>query len=218
MSMAERFQNRVDAGRQLAGQLDQYVDEPDVLVLGLPRGGVPVAAEVARTLPAPLDILLVRKLGVPGREELAFGAIATGGARVLNEDVVGFSGISSEEIEPIVRREQAELDRREREYRGNRPSPPIQDHTVILVDDGLATGATMRAAVAATRQLQPTRIVVAVPAGSPEAIRELEREADEVTSIITPDPYYSVGTWYEDFAQVTDDDVRSLLQDSSQRI
>lgn len=212
--MMERFQNRVDAGRQLAAQLAHYADQPDVLVLGLPRGGVPVAAEIAAALHAPLDVLLVRKLGAPGREELAIGAIATGGAQVLNEDVVRLSGISEEEIEPIARRERQELERREREYRGSRPPPEIQGRTVILVDDGLATGATMRAAVAATRQLQPKRIVVAVPAGAPEAARELGREADEVVCVMTPEPYYSVGTWYEDFAQTTDEDVRALLSNA----
>src|SRR5438309_1915033 len=177
--MPERFRNRNEAGRLLAKKLTAYANRPDVLVLALPRGGVPVAYEVARALHAPLDIFLVRKLGVPGHEELAMGAIATGGVRVLNEDVVRSLGIPGGEIDAVAAEEQRELERREREYRGSRPAPDVRDRTVILIDDGLATGSTMRAAVAALRQQHPARIVVAVPVGAPDTCDEFKAEADE---------------------------------------
>jgi predicted phosphoribosyltransferase len=206
------FRNRTDAGRQLAAKLAAYADRPAVLVLALPRGGVPVAFEVARALHAPLDVFLVRKLGVPGHEELAMGALATGGVRVLNQDVVRALGIPEGEIDAVAAEEQRELERREREYRGNRPAPDVRDRTVILIDDGLATGSTMRAAVAALRQQRPARIVVAVPVGAPDTCDEFRAEADEAVCARTPEPFYAVGLWYDDFSQTTDEEVRQLLQ------
>ena len=209
----QRFRNRIDAGRRLAEKLAAYADRPDVLVLALPRGGVPVGFEVARALGAPLDVFLVRKLGVPRYEELAMGAVATAGVRVLNDDIVRGLGISEHEIDAAVARELQELARRERLYRGDRPSPDVAGRTVILVDDGLATGATMRAAVAALReqQQQPTRIVVAVPTASPDTCEVLKAEADDVVCAMTPEPFFAVGHWYEDFTQTTDNEVRELL-------
>ena len=207
----QRFRNRTDAGRQLAEKLAAYADRPDVLVLALPRGGVPVGFEVARALGAPLDVFLVRKLGVPGYEELAMGAVATGGVRVLNDEIVRGLGISDHEIDAAAARELQELARRERLYRGDRPPPDIAGRTVILVDDGLATGATMRAAIAAVRQRQPARIVVAVPTASPDTCEALKAEADDVVCAMTPEPFLAVGHWYEDFTQTTDDEVRELL-------
>jgi predicted phosphoribosyltransferase len=212
MSMQpQRFRNRTDAGRQLAEKLAAYAHRPDVLVLALPRGGVPVGYEVARALGAPLDIFLVRKLGVPGYEELAMGAVATGGVRVLNDEIVRGLGISEHEIDAAAARELQELARRERLYRGDRPLPGIAGRTVILVDDGLATGATMRAAIAAVRQQQPARIVVAVPTASPDTCEALKAEADDVVCAMTPEPFLAVGHWYEDFTQTTDDEARELL-------
>jgi predicted phosphoribosyltransferase len=187
-----------------------------VLVLALPRGGVPVAYEVARALDAPLDVFLVRKLGVPGHEELAMGAIASGGVRVLNEDVVHHLRIPDEAIEKVARREQQELERREREYRGDRPPPEVSGRTVILIDDGLATGSTMRAAVMALRQQRPARIIVAVPAAAESTCDEFRAEVDEVFCAITPEPFYAVGLWYEDFSQTTDEEVRDLLERAAQ--
>ena len=207
----QRFRNRNDAGRQLAEKLAAYADRPDVLVLALPRGGVPVGYEVARARGAPLDVFLVRKLGVPGYEELAMGAVATGGVRVLNDEIVRGLGISEHGIDVAVAREMEELARRERLYRGDRPPPDVAGRTVILVDDGLATGATMRAAVAALREQQPTRIVVAVPTASPDTCEVLKAEADDVVCAITPEPFFAVGHWYEDFTQTTDNEVRELL-------
>jgi predicted phosphoribosyltransferase len=207
----QRFRNRTDAGRQLAAKLAAYTNRPGVLVLALPRGGVPVACEVARALGAPLDVFLVRKLGVPGYEELAMGAVATGGVRVLNDEIVRGLGISDHEIDAAAARELQELARRERLYRGDRPLPDIAGRTVILVDDGLATGATMRAAIAAVRQQQPARIVVAVPTASPDTCEVLKAEADDVVCAMTPEPFLAVGHWYEDFTQTTDDEVRELL-------
>src|SRR5215218_1118347 len=193
--MAVPFRDRRDAGRQLAARLDRYAGHPDVLVLGLPRGGVPVAFEVATALGAPLDVFLVRKLGVPGHEELAMGAIASGGVRVINPDVVGDWGIPERIIDAVAANEQQELTRRERLYRGTRPTPDVRDKTVILVDDGLATGSTMRAAAAALRQQGPARIVAAVPVAAP-AICEVFREVvDETVCAVTPDPFYAVGLW-----------------------
>jgi predicted phosphoribosyltransferase len=208
---ARRYRDREDAGRALARQLAEYVGRPEVLVLALPRGGVPVGYEVARALGAPLDIFLVRKLGVPGHEELAMGAIASGGVRVLNPRVVAQLGIPDAAIERVAQREQAELERREHAYRGDRPPPSVQGCTVILVDDGLATGSTMRAAAAALKAMGPRRLVVAVPVAAAETCDELRGEVDQVVCAMTPEPFYAVGLWYEDFAQTTDDEVRELL-------
>jgi putative phosphoribosyl transferase len=205
------FQDRTDAGRRLATKLAKYVDRSDVIVLALPRGGVPVGFEVAHQLGAPLDIFLVRKLGVPGRDELAMGAIASGGVRVLNEDVVHELGIDERWINMVATKELAELRRREEAYRDGRTAPVVRDKTVILVDDGLATGATMRAAVAALRQMGPSCIVVAVPVGASQTCDELRGLADEVVCFQEPNPFYAVGTWYRDFGQTTDDEVRELL-------
>jgi len=213
--MIRQFQNRIEAGRLLADKLQKYAERPDVLVLGLPRGGVPVAFEVARALHAAMDTFLVRKLGTPGQRELAMGAIATGGVRVLNQDVVRMLRISSEMIETVAAEEQEELNRRERAYRSGRPAPEIKDRTVILVDDGLATGSTMQAAVAALKQKSPERIVVAVPVAPASTLRELEHEADEVVCVLIPnEPFEGVGRWYLDFSQSSDEEVRELLERS----
>jgi predicted phosphoribosyltransferase len=209
--MPNRFRDRHEAGRLLAGKLTAYAHRPDVLVLALPRGGVPVAYEVARALDAPLDVFLVRKLGVPGYEELAMGAVATGGVRVLNDQVVRGLGIPDYVIDAVTAWEQEELERRERLYRGDRPRPDVRGRTVILVDDGLATGATMHAAIAALRQHQPTHIVVAVPTAARETCEALRAEVDDVICATTPEPFRAVGFWYEDFSQTTDDEVRDLL-------
>jgi predicted phosphoribosyltransferase len=205
------FRDRTDAGRQLADRLMAYQDQPDVLVLALPRGGVPVGYEVARALHAPLDLFLVRKLGVPGHEELAMGAIATGGVRVLNDDVLRILPIPQRVIDAVAAEEQQELERRERLYRGSRPPPDVRGRTVILVDDGLATGSTMRAAIQALREQHPKRIIVAVPVGAAETCAEFQDEADEAICATTPDPFYAVGYWYANFEPTTDDEVRSLL-------
>ena len=210
----KRFRNRAEAGRALAEQLGAYAGRKDAIVLALPRGGVPVAAEVARELRVPLDVFLVRKLGVPGREELAFGAIASGGARVLNRDVVATLGIDSETVETVVEREQAELERRAEAYRGTAEPPELRGRAVILVDDGLATGASMRAAVEAVRGLQPERVVVAVPAAAPQTCEELAAEVDEIVCLLTPEPFFAVGMWYADFSETTDDEVRALLEEA----
>jgi predicted phosphoribosyltransferase len=206
------FADRREAGRFLASRLTEYADHPDVLVLALPRGGVPVAFEVARALHAPLDVFSVRKLGLPGYEELAMGAIASGGVRVLNEDVVRALRIPENFIDAVAATEQRELERRERLYRGDRPPSDVRGRTVILVDDGLATGSTMRAAVVALRQRGAARIVVAVPVGAPETCAEFEQEADDVICARTPEPFYAVGLWYGDFSQTTDEEVRDLLE------
>jgi putative phosphoribosyl transferase len=208
------FRDRTEAGQRLAERLSAYAGRPDVLVLGLPRGGVPVAYEVARALGAPLDVFVVRKLGVPGHQELAMGAIATGGVCVLNEEVVQGLNIPARLIEAVAARELQELERREQAYRGDSPLPEVHGRTVILVDDGLATGSTMRAAVAAVRRLEPARIVVAVPTAAPSTCEEFRHEADDCVCEITPDPFYAVGLWYEDFSQTTDDEVRDLLERS----
>ena len=186
-------------------------------MLALPRGGVPVAFEVAKYLAAPLDIFLVRKLGVPGHEELAMGAIATGGVRVVNDSVVGYLGISGEVIDAVAADEQRELERRERAYRDDRPAPDVRGRTVILVDDGLATGSTMRAAAAALRQQGPASIVVAVPVSSPETCDEFRSEVDDIVCAVTPRPFRGVGMWYEDFSQTTDEEVRELLASAAAR-
>lgn len=205
------YDDRRDAGRQLAARLASYAANPRALVLGLPRGGVPVAYEVARALGAPLDVFLVRKLGVPGHEELAFGALASGGSRVYNEALLRELALDAETIEVIAAREGRELSRRERAYRAERPPPDLRGRVIILVDDGLATGATMRAAVVALRWQDPARIVVAVPVGAPATCALLGVEADEVVCAAIPDPFYAVGQWYEDFSETTDDEVRALL-------
>jgi predicted phosphoribosyltransferase len=205
------FRDRREAGRLLAAKLTAYANRPDVIVLALPRGGVPVADEVARALGAPLDVFVVRKLGVPGSEELAMGAVATGDVRVLNDQLVNRLGIPDHLIDAVAVREGQELARRERLYRGGRPPLDVRDRTVILVDDGLATGATMHAAIAALRQLHPARIVVAVPTASPETYEEMRAEVDDVICAITPEAFQAVGRWYQDFAQTTDEEVQDLL-------
>jgi len=207
----ERFSDRVEAGRVLAKRLKAYAGRSDVVVLALPRGGVPVAAEVAADIGAPLDVFVVRKLGVPFQPELAMGAIASGGVRVLNDDVIAAAQITSPMLESATRIEQRELERRERAYRNGRPAVPLKDKVAILVDDGLATGSTMRAAVEAVRRLQPSRVVVAVPVGAPETCHGLAQSADEVICVEMPVPFSAVGLWYEDFSQTTDDEVRTLL-------
>ena len=209
--MERAFPNRAEAGRQLAEKLENYAGRDDVIVLGLPRGGVPVAYEVAKRLRTPLDVFIVRKLGVPGFEELAAGAIASGGVRVLNEDVVRAIPYASEAIEAVTARETAELQRREQIYREGRPAPELRDKIAILVDDGLATGATMRAAVKALQQRGTAKIVVAVPVGPPETCEEIAQEADETICLSTPPFFQAVGQYYEDFSQTSDDDVRELL-------
>jgi putative phosphoribosyl transferase len=209
--MDGRFRDRAEAGRLLAERLREYAGRADVVVLALPRGGVPVAYEVARALGVPLDVFVVRKLGVPGHEELAFGAIASGGVRVLNDGVVDAVGMGTATLEQVAERELAEVERREQAYRGGAEPVDVRGKVVILVDDGLATGATMRAAVRAVRDHGPERIVVAVPTAAASTCDELAREADEIVCLRTPDPFYAVGLWYDDFSQTTDDEVRDLL-------
>jgi predicted phosphoribosyltransferase len=209
--MLYQFRDRVEAGQLLAAKLNAYAKRPDVVVLGLPRGGVPVAFEVARTLDAPLDVMLVRKLGLPGQEELAMGAIASGGVLVLNNEVVGVLHIPRRLIDNIAKREQHELERRERAYRDDRPAPVLRGQTVILVDDGLATGTTMQAAITAVLAQGADHIVVAVGTAAPESCEALRPLVDEIVSVITPDPFYAVGLWFEDFSPTTDDEVRDLL-------
>ena len=206
------YRDRTEAGKRLAERLRNYANRADVLVLALPRGGVPVAFEIARALNAPLDIFLVRKLGVPGQEELAMGAIASGGVRIVNEDIVSYLGIPKEVIDSVAATEQRELERREKLYRGDRKMPDVRGRTVILVDDGLATGSTMRAAAMALRRQQPARIVVAVPVSARETCDEFRTEVDEIVCGATPEPFLGVGYWYEDFSQTTDDEVRRLLK------
>jgi predicted phosphoribosyltransferase len=208
----KRFRDRVDAGRQLAHELAGYVAREDVVVLGLPRGGIPVASEIAEALRVPLDVFLVRKVGVPGHEELAMGAVASGGVRWLNEDLVDRIGLSPADVDEVVAREEEELLRRERLYRGDRPRPVLAGRTAILVDDGLATGATMRAAVLALRREGPAKIVVAVPTAAPESGEQLAGQVDELVCLDSPQPFFAVGLWYEDFSPVSDDVVRELLE------
>ena len=212
--MPRRYEDRSHAGRALAERLVHLAGDPDVRVLGLPRGGVPVAAEVARALGAPLDIFLVRKLGVPGHEELAMGAIASGGVLTLNDDVVVGLNISETMMEAVVAREHKELARREHLYRGDRPPPDVDGKIVVLVDDGLATGATMRAAVASVKAKGAGKTVVAVPVGAPQVCSVLTAEADEVVCAMTPGKLIAVGFWYQDFAQVTDEEVTSMLREA----
>lgn len=206
------FPDRKAAGVQLAARLLHYAGDPSVVVLGLPRGGVPVAYQVARRLQVPLDIFVVRKLGVPGHRELAMGAIATGGVRVLNPEVVTALRISAPMIAAVAAQEQEELERQQRAYRGDVPFPDLAGRTVIVVDDGLATGSTMRAAVRALRQMQPARIVVGAPVAAAETCRSLAAEADEVVCLSTPQQFHAVSIWYQDFSQTTDEEVRSLLK------
>jgi putative phosphoribosyl transferase len=212
----KRFRDRIDAGRALALALEEYCGRPDVVVLGLPRGGVPVAAEVADALGAPLDVFVVRKLGVPGHEEFAMGAIASGGVRVMNRAAIDMLAIPQAAIEQVVEREQRELERREREYRDDRPPPQIAGRIAILVDDGLATGSSMLAAVAALRNLRPARIVVAVPVGAAQTCRKLQAEADEVICAMVPEDFQAVGLWYDDFGQTSDAEVQATLREAAQ--
>src|SRR3989441_3263802 len=210
-----RFRDRSDAGRHLAERLTAYAGRHDVVVLGLPRGGVPVAFEVAQELDAPLDVFLVRKLGVPGHPELAMGAIASGGVRVLSEDLIDELGIPRAAVEQVAVRERLELERRERLYRGDRRLPMLRDRTVILIDDGLATGSTMEAAIAAVKVYQPARVVVAAPVCAKDSAARLQRIADEVVCAQTPEPFQAVGLWDERFDQTTDDEVIALLRQAS---
>jgi predicted phosphoribosyltransferase len=205
------FRDRRHAGQRLAHALAQYAGRDDVLVLALPRGGVPVAFEVAQTLQVPLDVFLVRKLGAPGQEELAVGAIASGGVRVLNDSILRLLLLDEHDIGPIAAREQRELARREQAYRAGRAEPALTGKVVIVIDDGLATGATMRAAVKALRQRRPARVVVAVPLGAADTCAQLRQEADEVVCLHKPEPFGGVGMWYDDFTQTSDDEVRTLL-------
>lgn len=206
------FKDRYEAGRFLASKLMSYANRPDVVVLALPRGGVPVGYEVARALNVPLDIFVVRKLGVPGRPELAMGAIASGGVRVLNEDVVSALGIPQQLIDAVTAKEEQELERREREYRDGRPPLDVRGRTVILVDDGLATGSSMRVAAEALRAKHPAQIVVAVPVAAASTCRAVASEVDQVVCAVTPEPFWAVGQWYKDFRQTTDEEVRDLLR------
>ena len=205
------LRDRAEAGRHLAANLEHYAGRADVIVLALPRGGVPVAAEVAHRLHAPLDVFLVRKLGLPGQEELAMGAIATGGVLLLNDSLIRLAGVSEREVEDVIAREEVELRRRERLYRQERPPPELRGRTVILVDDGLATGASMRAAAEGVRRQGAAAVIVAVPVASAETCQELRVVADEVLCLTTPEPFRAVGIWYRDFSETTDDEVRELL-------
>jgi putative phosphoribosyl transferase len=209
--MAARFRNRTEAGRLLATKLAGYAGRRDVIVLALPRGGVPVAAEIARALGAPLDVFVVRKLGLPGHEEYAMGAVASGGVRLLNERIIGRLGISRDQVERVTAAERVEIERRERSYRGSRPFPDLTGKTVILVDDGLATGSTMRTAVEALHREGAARLVVAVPVSAPETCDAFRDIVDEIVCAVTPEPFHAVGLWYEDFSQTTDEEVRELL-------
>lgn len=215
--MRTRFRDRTEAGKLLAEKLSSYANQPNVLVLALPRGGVPVAAEVARKLDAPLDVFVVRKLGLPGYPELAMGAIATGGVRVLNRDVVDSLRISHEVIDAVTANEQRELERRERSYRDDLPPPDVHGKTVIIVDDGIATGSTMMAAVAALRQLDVARIVVAAPTIAPTTYVELRDAADEIAAVLVPADFHGVGQSYGDFSQTTDEEVRQILAQHNHR-
>jgi putative phosphoribosyl transferase len=214
--MQLRFADRAEAGQFLATKLTDYAGQNDVLVLALPRGGVPVAYEVAKALNAPLDIFVVRSLGVPGHEEMAMGAIASGGVRVVNQDIVLGAGITSDLIERAAIQERRELERREQIYRDDRPAPQIEGRTVILIDDGSTTGATMRTAVLALRQHNTAKIIVAIPAASRETCAEFQNEVDGIVCGITPEPFLAAGMWYANFSQTTDDEVRILLQNAAQ--
>jgi putative phosphoribosyl transferase len=209
------FKNRTDAGRKLAEKLTEYENRDDVIVLALPRGGVPVAFEVAQKLNAPLDVFLVRKLGVPGHEELAMGAIASGGVRVLNWQTIDYLRIPEAAIDAVAGKETRELERREKAYRDDRPAPDVRGKIVILIDDGLATGATMRAAAIALKEQNPGKLIIAVPISSPDTCDEFRAEVDTIICAVTPAPFYGVGMWYQDFSQTTDDEVCELLKKSS---
>jgi len=215
--MQSRFRNRRDAGRRLAAELREYAGRADVIVLALPRGGVPVGFEVATALGVPLDVFVVRKLGLPWHEELAMGALASGGVRILDHDLIRTARVSDDDLLRVTAQEQAELERRERRYRGGRQFPPLDHMTVILVDDGLATGASMRAAVAALRKDNPSRIVVAVPVAASETCDAFRSVADQIICAETPEPFEAVGLWYDDFSQTTDDEVFELLERSRTR-
>ena len=210
------FVNRTEAGRKLAKLLSGYADRDDVIVLGVPRGGVPVAFEIARALKAPLDVFLVRKLGAPGHEELAMGAIASGGIRVLDRETIDALGVSELDIEATTAREQKELQRRERVYRGGRAPLELHGKTVIVVDDGIATGSSMRAGIKALRHMKPARIVVAVPVAPESTCGRLQREVDELVCLDTPELFYAIGQFYEDFSQVTDEEVQRLLRQATE--
>lgn len=212
------FKDRRDAGRKLAQKLKDYAGRKDVIVLALPRGGVPVAYEVSKALNVLMDIFIVRKLGWPGHEEMAIGAIASGGVRVLNQDIVQYLNIPEALIDAVAQRELRELERREHAYRGDRPPLDVKDRTVIIVDDGLATGASMRAAVAGVSAHHPARIVIAVPTAAPETCESLKDEVDEVICATTPEPFYGVSRWYENFSQTTDEEVRTLLQEANRQL
>jgi putative phosphoribosyl transferase len=212
MDHRRAFEDRREAGRALAARLRTYAGRSDVVVLALPRGGVPVAFPVAEALDAPLDLFLVRKLGTPGHRELAMGAIASGGVRVLNDEVVNWYGITPEAIDAVAREEELELRRREAAYREGRDGIPLEGRIVILIDDGLATGSTMMAAVKAVRQRQPAKVIVAVPVGAPDTCEALSTVADEVVCVRTPEPFSAVGQWYLDFDQTSDEEVRQLLR------
>jgi putative phosphoribosyl transferase len=209
------FTNRQEAGQKLAARLGKYAEREDTIVLGVPRGGVPIAFEVASALNLPLDVFVLRKLGVPGHEELAFGAIGSGGVRFLDRDIVESVGLSELMIEMVTRAERAELDRRERVYRGGRPPLDVRGRTVILVDDGIATGSSLKAGVRALRQMQPEAIVIAVPVAPPSTVNRLKRDVDDVVCVETPERFYGVGQFYADFAQVTDEEVNELLDRAS---
>ncbi len=211
------YRDRSDAGRRLAASLAHHAGDPSLLVLGLPRGGVPVAAEVADALGAPLDVYVVRKLGVPGQRELAMGAIGSGGVRVMNERVLRAAGVPAEAIEEVIGAEERELERRERSLRGERPPPEVEGRTIVLVDDGIATGSTMRAAIAALQARGAGKVVVAVPVAASETCAELAEDVDEVVCAATPDPVRAISIWYEDFEQTTDAEVRELVERAARR-
>ena len=212
-----RFQNRTEAGQLLARKLAAYTGRPDTLVLALPRGGVPVAYEVATRLNLPLDIFIVRKLGLPGEEELAMGALASGGSRILNMELVREAGVSDSRVEQVTAEERQELERREQLYRNNRPALQVEGHSVILIDDGLATGTSMRVAALALKRQQPARLVIAVPVAPPGIYEDFSDLADEIVCVITPRNLYAIGTWYNDFSQTTDQEVCHLLEEAGRR-